>query len=443
MRRSSSPIWVSIRSSSLGLCRAGRGFVFGSRGFASRTATSAVGCRGRPCARLHEIGPATVVGVECLLLDCDRAIGDRVEQGAVVRDEQYRARERLERRLERLAALQVEVVGRLVEDEQVRARCHDDGEREPAPLAPGERGHRLLVLVPAGEEEAAQQRLRLRPLQAGHGHRAGEDTAALVQLDVVLGEVRGLDAVPDPDRSGDGLALPEHRLEQGRLAGAVRADERDVLAALEHELAPSSSCLSPAATAARSRVEHHPTRSARASGTRSRACAAGGLAARAPRLPCCAPCAAARSASASPAPAWPSTSCSGTARRSARAARCPRPPSQPSSPRGLPARPSRDAIRAMVPKRRTSGRRRARAPPSSRPPGTSGHGRRSRSRRRARRAPARATRASDIEVVGGLVEEQEIRVACEGARERGAGQLAARERGQRPVEVSVAEAEAA
>ena len=48
----------------------------------------------------------------------------------------------------------------------------------------------------------------------------------------------------------------------------------------------------------------------------------------------------------------------------------------------------------------------------------------------------------DVEVVGRLVEQQEVGVPGQGARERGARQLAARERGQRAVEVLVAEAEA-
>ena len=58
-----------------------------------------------------------------MILDRDRALGDRVEQGAVVGDEQDRAGERLERGLERLTALEVEVVRRLVEHEEVRARA--------------------------------------------------------------------------------------------------------------------------------------------------------------------------------------------------------------------------------------------------------------------------------------------------------------------------------
>ncbi len=60
---------------------------------------------------------------------------DRVEHGPVVRDEQHRAREGLECGLERLAALEVEVVRRLVEHEEVRAGGDDEREREPPPLA--------------------------------------------------------------------------------------------------------------------------------------------------------------------------------------------------------------------------------------------------------------------------------------------------------------------
>ena len=51
--------------------------------------------------------------------------------------------------------------------------------------------------------------------------------------------------------------------------------------------------------------------------------------------------------------------------------------------------------------------------------------------------------ARDVEVVRRLVEQQQVGVAAERARERGARQLAARERLQAPVEVVVVEAEPA
>ena len=89
-------------------------------------------------AHAHVLGPAADVGVQRLVLDRDRARADGVEQRAVVGDQQQRARERLQRRLERLAALEVEVVGRLVEDQHVGARVDEDRQRQPPALAAGQ-----------------------------------------------------------------------------------------------------------------------------------------------------------------------------------------------------------------------------------------------------------------------------------------------------------------
>src|SRR5204863_7566110 len=46
----------------------------------------------------------------------------------------------------------------------------------------------------------------------------------------------GLGAVAEPDLAGGGLAAAEERLEQGRLARAVGADQRDPLPALDGEV---------------------------------------------------------------------------------------------------------------------------------------------------------------------------------------------------------------
>ena len=108
----------------------------------------------------------------------------------------------------------------------------DDRQRQPPPLAAGEHAHRLLVRLPAGEEEPPEQVLRLGAPQPGHRLHALEHRAALVELGLVLREVRRHDAVADPDALAPAA---EERLEQRRLPGAVRADERDVLAALDRE----------------------------------------------------------------------------------------------------------------------------------------------------------------------------------------------------------------
>ena len=144
-------------------------------------------------------------------------------------DEEHGAGKRLERRLERLARVEVEVVRRLVEDEEVRARGDEDREAEPPPLAAGEVAHLLHVRLPAGEEEAAEERLRLRARETGHGLDAVEDAASLVQLEAVLGEVADLDAVAELVVAGDRV------LDQRGLAASVRADEGEMVAALERE----------------------------------------------------------------------------------------------------------------------------------------------------------------------------------------------------------------
>ena len=177
------------------------------------------------------------------------------------------------------------------------------------------------MLVPAGEEEAAEQVLRVGPRQPGHRLDALEHGAALVELDLLLREVGGIDAVPEPRRAAVAVAPPEHRLEQRRLPGPVRPDERDVLAALERERDAVQQLLlagrqrepldlDDRAAAAR-RVEE-----LEAEPPCRRVSSATSLGAR--RL---APSAAGRSASASPAPASPSTSWTGTAptNRSSRA----------------------------------------------------------------------------------------------------------------------------
>ena len=120
----------STWSSSFGRRGAGRGFAaFGS-------AARAAGASDRRLLALaHEIRPAAVGRAKAEVLDRDDPIRHRVEHGAVVRDEEHGAGKGLERRLERLAALEVEMVRRLVEHEQVRSGRDDERQSEPPSLA--------------------------------------------------------------------------------------------------------------------------------------------------------------------------------------------------------------------------------------------------------------------------------------------------------------------
>src|SRR5439155_18440691 len=85
-------------------------------------------------AAAQHLRPAALVGVQLAVPDRERALGDGIEKRTVVRHEQHGSGKRVERCFERLAALEVEVVRRLVEHEQVRTGRDGYGERETAPL---------------------------------------------------------------------------------------------------------------------------------------------------------------------------------------------------------------------------------------------------------------------------------------------------------------------
>src|SRR5205814_85640 len=112
---------------------------------------------------------------------------------------------------------------------------HENREREPAALAAREPGDRFLRVL-AGEEEAAEQGSRLVGREAGGTLRDLEHRAPGSHLLGVLAEVADLRVVPPAQLAAVELAPPGERLDEGRLAGAVRAHERHVLAALEPEL---------------------------------------------------------------------------------------------------------------------------------------------------------------------------------------------------------------
>ncbi len=387
--------------------------------------------RGALLAPPQHLGPAAVVGVQLAVLDRERPLGDRVEQRAVVRDEQHGARERLERRLERLAALEVEMVRRLVEHEEVRARR----DRRPRARAAGAR--RPTAPTPASRARPSRRR--------GSGRAATARPAALspvivcthwsteprvVELHLLLREV--------------GRAR-----RRGRAGSCRRRVARPSIVSssvvLPEPFGPTSATCSPRSSAndassqqlacRRCRsvepldLDDRRARCAPASGTRSRACACAATAARPRRPPRRAPSRAARSASASPAPASPCPSSRGTARRSARAARCPAWTRSTSfcacSARAAFSRrhachgPGKKVARPAVELERRR-RHRLEEPAVVR----------DEDHRRVERLQLalEPLEARDVEMVRRLVEQQQVGVAAERARERGARQLAAGER---------------
>ena len=168
-------------------------------------------------------------------LDGDRARSDGVEQRPVVGHEQKRAVECAQCILQRLPALEVQVVGGLVEDQDVRAGGDEGRQREP-PQLPAREDRHLLLCLRAREEEPSQQRAGLVRSQPGPTLSGLEHRALATDLLGVLGQEAELDVVAASQLAVAQREPAGQRLDQRGLAGAVGADQGHVLAPLEPQL---------------------------------------------------------------------------------------------------------------------------------------------------------------------------------------------------------------
>jgi hypothetical protein len=180
-----------------------------------------------------------VTGVEGRLagVDLDDRVGDGSDQVAVMGDQHDRAGERVKRVLEHVARLDVEMVRRLVQAEQVGRVGHQLGQRQSR-LLPTRQDFDLLLDRVAGEEEGTEQLPHLGRAHAGGG--AGQlledGVGGVERLDLVLCEVGDPDVAAQVAAASLELQHPGQDLQQGALAGAVRADEGHLLAALQDQV---------------------------------------------------------------------------------------------------------------------------------------------------------------------------------------------------------------
>ena len=209
-------------------------------------------------------------------LELEHAGRDRLEEPAVVRDQDHRRVERLQLLLEPLEVLDVEVVRRLVQQQQVGIAGERAGERGARQLAAGERRpaagrgrarrSRGRAAPPSrGRATCSRPRARAAPalprtgrsvacVVVARGHRLLQRAQLLLGLDQVARagervlaqrqpavERRPLVVEGDSRALGEGelaavdLAFADEHPQQRRLAGAVRAGEREPLAPLDRE----------------------------------------------------------------------------------------------------------------------------------------------------------------------------------------------------------------
>ena len=166
--------------------------------------------------------------------DLDDPCRQPLDEVAVVADEDQRAAVVHQRVEQHVLRVQIEVVGRLVEQQQVGRPQEHAGDGQPRALAAGQHTG-LLVDVVARKQEAAQD----VPDCRHHVHRRaarerlvdGQHRVEARRL--VLREVLGHDLVAQMPFSAVGRLFSREHAHQRRLAGAVGADKRNPIAALD------------------------------------------------------------------------------------------------------------------------------------------------------------------------------------------------------------------
>src|SRR5207249_3371811 len=190
-----------------------------------------------------------------------------VQEGAVVAHDEYHARIRPQGRRDDLLALDVEVVRRLVEDEQVVVLGDELREGEARAFPAAELADAAVDRVPP-EPEAAEEAPRpgLRRRRIPHAADLLEEGAGEVELLRLLREVADLQVLAPEHGSRIRLLASDQDLEEGRLPGAVRTDEADLVALRELEVDVREE--EAAAVGLRDALEAHDprTRGARAEG---------------------------------------------------------------------------------------------------------------------------------------------------------------------------------
>ena len=123
-------------------------------------------------------------------IDQQQPIGDQPEQMPVVADHHHRPAELGQRLDQSVARLDIEMVGRLIEDQNMRRLAGDQRERQPRPLAARELAHGDIDLV-ARETEAAElpAHLAWRRIRQQALHMLQRCLVGNELLDLVLGEI--------------------------------------------------------------------------------------------------------------------------------------------------------------------------------------------------------------------------------------------------------------
>ena len=217
-------------------------------------------------ALLLERGVIAAVGARPAVLDVHHPVDHAIEELPVVRDQEQRARIRRQPALQPHDGIEVQVVGRLVQQQQVGAAHQRPRHVQPHPPAARERAHRPALIVAVESQPVHQRRRaaggviaadgRVAAVQVAELHaviglfgpcQCGFDRAQLRipiqhELDrLALAGIQLLRHIGDRQLRGHvetaalGRELATHQFQQARLAAAVLAGDADLLAAKQAE----------------------------------------------------------------------------------------------------------------------------------------------------------------------------------------------------------------
>src|SRR5207247_87468 len=174
---------------------------------------------------------------EALVRDHRDLVGHLVQEAAVVAHDEQHARIRLQGGRHDLLALDVEVVRRLVEDEEVVVLGDELREGEARAFSAAELADAAMDRVPTEPETAEQApRPRFGRWRMAHAADLLEEGAGEVELLRLLGEIADGQILATEHGSRVRILASDQDLEEGRLAGAVRTYEAELVPLRELEV---------------------------------------------------------------------------------------------------------------------------------------------------------------------------------------------------------------
>ena len=217
---------------------------------AQQVLPAALGSGGDPAALgpgQHIGGVATLVALHLAVVHLPGAVADLVQEPPVVGDHRQAGAARRPARLQvpgqPVHPLEVEVVGRLVQQQHLGVGHQQPGQRHPPPLATGQRGQHGVGTADADRVQPAEQAgEHLADLRvAGPDMLRGVPQHCVPDVDLAGDRLVVLIEQADPQVSPVGDPAAVRRLpagehpQQGALAAAVAADHADPVAVVQAE----------------------------------------------------------------------------------------------------------------------------------------------------------------------------------------------------------------